>query len=158
MGLSIVVENLSGKRVGIAALRARLRAAAGEEGIVAGDWRVSIVDDAAMRRLHRQTMQIGTTTDVLTFDLRETGPGKGLDLDTVLCRDVAARVAVERKHTILDELTLYAVHSLLHVCGYDDLQEKKAARMHRREDEILRAIGVGNVYASNRQPQKSRRG
>jgi probable rRNA maturation factor len=36
-----------------------------------------------------------------------------------------------------DELALYIVHGLLHLCGYDDSTEELAEAMHRREDEIL---------------------
>jgi hypothetical protein len=50
------------------------------------------------------------------------------------------------RHSLRNELLLYAIHSLLHVQGYDDVKAQDAAEMHRREDEILLRLGVGAVY------------
>jgi probable rRNA maturation factor len=91
-------------------------------------------------------MNLGDTTDVLTFDLSDGSGAGDLELDTVLCADEAARRAKELAHPLKVELLLYAVHSLLHVRGYDDIRPADAARMHRREDEILLRLGVGAVY------------
>jgi probable rRNA maturation factor len=95
------------------------------------------------------------TTDVLTFDLRDRKPprdreGVALELETVVCIDEARRRAAELNHPVRHELLLYCVHSLLHVQGYDDKSPAAARRMHAREDELLRAIGVGPVYSGGR--------
>jgi probable rRNA maturation factor len=114
-------------------------------------WTITIVGDGAMAELHARTMDLPTTTDVLTFDMRdETGgtrEGAAVELDTVVCADEARRRAEEMGHGVREELLLYAVHSLLHVQGYDDVTAAKARRMHKREDELLEALGVGAVYA-----------
>ena len=121
-------------------------------GISRGQWAISLVRDRAMAQLHQQTMQLPTTTDVLTFNLSDctsTNPRAArflLDLDTVICVDEARRQAVARGHTPEEEILLYAIHSLLHVCGYDDLTPPDATRMHRREDALLKELGVGTVY------------
>ncbi len=117
------------------------------------EWAVSVVGDRAMRELHGRTMGDSSTTDVLTFDLREaaaikrTKEGVAVELDTVVCADEALRRAKEMGHSLREELLLYAVHSLLHVQGHDDVTVRAAARMHRREDEVLIGLGVGPVYS-----------
>ena len=125
-----------------------------------GNWSISLMKDAAMRRLHQQVMDDPRTTDVLTFDLRDAGlrktrSGKELDLDTVICVDEARRRADELDVALHDEVLLYAVHSLLHVSGYDDVTPTKAGRMHRREDELLVRLGVGVVYARSGQGRQA---
>jgi hypothetical protein len=45
------------------------------------------------------------------------------------------------------ELVLYAVHGLLHLCGYDDLTEEGAAAMRRREGELLAAEGLSHPFS-----------
>jgi probable rRNA maturation factor len=125
-----------------------------------GAWTVKIVRDAEMVRQHRQTMNIAGTTDVLTFDMRDNSEVKNpktkdreaaaIELETLVCIDEARRRAQELGHTLRKELLLYCVHSLLHVQGYDDVTKAKAALMHQREDEILRAIGVGPVYGTEK--------
>ena len=117
------------------------------------EWSITIVNDKEMTALHARTMNLATTTDVLTFDLRDdasaTKEGVEVELDTVLCRDEAARRAKELAHPLRQELLLYAIHSLLHVQGYNDLKKSDAAQMHRREDTLLIALGVGPVYGKN---------
>jgi probable rRNA maturation factor len=118
--------------------------------VVHGYWSVSIIRDAEMAALHARTMDIPTTTDVLTFDLRDGKPksreGSPLDLDTVICVDEARRRAKELGHGVDDEILLYALHSLLHVRGYDDTTAAEFKRMHAREDELLAQIGIGPVF------------
>ena len=65
--------------------------------------------------------------------------------------DEARRQAELRGHGVAQELALYIVHGILHCTGYDDHEEAGAfgsIAMHRREDEILSAIGAGVVYAA----------
>jgi probable rRNA maturation factor len=114
-----------------------------------GSWSVNLVDDAAMIELHDRTMDMPTTTDVLTFDLRTQNgdaPSLALDLDTVICIDEAVRRSDELGHPLLHEVLLYAIHSLLHVWGFDDRTDAQARKIHRKEDELLVALGVGAVY------------
>jgi probable rRNA maturation factor len=163
---TITLENLSGKPIRTAPLHPFLLAALKLQKIRTGNWTLTLVTNRAMAALHKKTMAIPTTTDVLTFDLRPSllksqisnlkslKLGGGLDLDTVISADVAAREAKLRHHPLAHEILLYAIHSLLHVTGHDDLTEADAARMHAREDHILRALGLPPVYAV---PQKTSR-
>ena len=148
-GIEITVTNQTRTRVDAAWLRRMLRKVFALLKIRDGVWTITIVEDAEMAKLHQRTMRLGTTTDVLTFDLRESGVGSRnseVELDTVICADEAARRAGELGHAVRNEVLLYAIHSLLHVRGYDDLTELDAAAMHQREDELLVALGVGVVY------------
>jgi probable rRNA maturation factor len=111
----------------------------------AGVITIALVDDAEMRRLHRQHMNLDSTTDVLTFDLRETKTA-ALEADLVLCVDEATRQARRRGHAVRHELLLYAIHGLLHLLGYDDHRAADAKRMHAREDELLTKLGFGAVF------------
>jgi len=113
-----------------------------------GDVRVNCVDDARMASAHWQFSKVEGTTDVLTFDLRDGAFGP-LDADILVCVDQAARRAAEFGHPLSHELVLYAVHGVLHCLGEDDHDDAAAARMHRREDEVLEAIGLGRVFAGS---------
>ncbi len=138
-------------RVGAAGwMGGMLRRVLRELGVKDCRWTITIVGDRDMKALHRRTMGLETTTDVLTFDMRDDArrdrEGTAVELDTVLCADEARRRAAEGGHRVREELLLYAVHSLLHVQGYDDVTPAKARRMHLREDALLEAIGVGAVF------------
>ena len=69
----------------------------------------------------------------------------------MICADEARRQARTRGHGPAEELALYIVHGVLHCTGYDDHEDAGdlgAIAMHKREDEILSAIGAGVVYAA----------
>lgn len=121
-------------------------------------WNILFVHDARMKELHRIHLNDPTTTDVLTFDMRDDAKGRNeVQLETVLCLNEARRQARAHGHTVIEELVLYAVHSLLHVCGFDDTTPEQAARMHQREDELLSAIGIGPVYHKIRAAGQNRK-
>lgn len=131
-----------------ASVRRRLAEAAAADRLH-GELSVMVVGDARMKRLHGEWMDLWTTTDCLTYDLSGLPPGRRrrVEGEVVVCMDVARREAARRGHAPADELLLYALHGLLHLAGEDDLEPAAARRMHAREDRLLRAIGVGAVYA-----------
>lgn len=126
------------------------------EGICVAQIALAIVADEEMAQLHEQYTGVAGTTDVLTFDLRESGqdaPGAtALDADIILCLDEAARQASERGHPLRHEMLLYAVHGLMHLLGEDDHDEKAYQHMHAREDALLERLGVGRVFSSEPKP------
>lgn len=104
---------------------------------------LSVVDDSTMAGLHFSHSGIEGATDVLTFDLRDDPTG-ALDVEIVVCLDEARRQASDR--CVERELLLYLLHGVLHCIGFDDHDPGDFDLMHAREDEILRAIGVGSVF------------
>jgi len=137
----------------------------------AGEVRVRIVGDAEMASAHEEFAGVPGTTDVLTFDLVDPEAARpprvdvdagrldfasisyGLDTDILACLEVAERqVATSEAEmggsaSLERELLLYVVHGVLHCLGMDDHDDVAAAAMHRVEDVVLTAIGVGPVYS-----------
>lgn len=122
-------------------------------GVRSGSLSVTLIDDATMQRLHAEHCDDPTTTDVLTFDLRDEAaiatPGESIshiDGDLVICRDEARRQAAARGHDTREELLLYAVHGLMHLLGEDDHDEADYQKMHEREDDLLTRLGLGPLF------------
>jgi len=111
-----------------------------------GEVRARIIGDREMADLHARTLGDPATTDVLTFDLAGE-PSAPLDVDLALCADEARRQASARGGAVEHELLLYLVHGALHCMGFDDRDDAGARAMHQKEDEVLRAVGVGPVFA-----------
>jgi len=107
--------------------------------------RLRIVGDEEMTTLHAAHTGDATTTDVLTFDLRDATDAP-LDADVVLCVDEALRQATRRGRSVERELLLYALHGALHCLGCDDHDEEAYEAMHALEDAILEAVGVGATF------------
>ncbi len=140
--------------VDVRSIRLLLQEVCERMDIADGAWTIRILSNAKMRRLHRQFLDIDTSTDVLTFDLSHSlhppHPSDGkLLLDTAIGIDVAARQSRSRAVPIRHEVLLYAIHSLLHVQGYNDRTPAAAKRMHGREDALLTELGIGPVYHAN---------
>jgi probable rRNA maturation factor len=101
---------------------------------------IALVNDATMSRLHVQHMNIPGPTDVLTFPL-DAHSG-----EIVICVPEARRRCKTSGIPLQNELLLYAIHGMLHLCGFDDRTESGFKKMHRKEDEILTKLGVGPVF------------
>jgi probable rRNA maturation factor len=108
---------------------------------------VALVGDGRMSELHEQFMSIAGPTDVLTFPLETNGSGRVTEGDVVICVTEARRRCREHGVSLEHELLLYALHGMLHLCGYDDRTQRAYAKMHRTEDEILKRLGIGPVFA-----------
>jgi probable rRNA maturation factor len=111
------------------------------------EFSLALVGDHMMADLHEQFMDVPGTTDVLTFELDHDARGRVTAGEVVVCVPYAIREARRRGVPARDELLLYALHGMLHLCGYDDRTDRDFATMHRREDEILNQLGVGPVFA-----------
>lgn len=101
-----------------------------------------LVDDRKMAALHREYMNIGGTTDVITFDLSESpkGPMEG---EIYICVPQAKRQANEYGVPLYFEAARLAIHGVLHLAGYDDDTPARRERMHLLEDRILQPMRPG---------------
>jgi probable rRNA maturation factor len=107
---------------------------------------VALVGDRRMAGLHERFMNVPGPTDVLTFELDHDRRGRVTAGEVVVCVPYAMRQCRRSGVRPRDELLLYAVHGMLHLCGYDDRTDRDFAAMHRREDDILKRLGVGAVF------------
>ncbi len=111
---------------------------------------VSLVfcDDRAIRRLNRKWRGVDAPTDVLSFpqltedDLQGPVIRPVLLGDIVLSLESAARQAEEYGHSLEREILYLFTHGLLHLLGYDHLEEDERQRMRVREEEIMAAAGA----------------
>ena len=118
---------------------------------------VLVTSDAEIRELNREARQVDKPTDVLSFpafDLRpgelpgpeDADPGTGLVPlgDMMISMEHVAAQAKEYGHSARRELAYLTVHSVLHLLGYDHLDEgPMKAQMREREEVILAELGIG---------------
>lgn len=131
-------------------LRKHLRAAHGILKPPLAELSVALVGDKEMSRLHERFMGIPGPTDVLTFPLDEDDAGDVTAGEVVVCVPEAKRRSRDEGTSHRDEVLLYALHGLLHLCGYDDRTTRAFNRMHKKEDELLAALGVGAVFKAKK--------
>jgi probable rRNA maturation factor len=107
---------------------------------------VALVGDAEMSALHERFLGIAGPTDVLTFPLEQDESGCDIAGEVVVCVPEARRQAKLNGNSARQELLLYALHGMLHLSGFGDRTPLEFRKMHRKEDEILRQLGVGPVF------------
>lgn len=117
---------------------------------------VLLTNDAHIHELNREQRGIDRPTDVLSFpafDLQpgtlpepaDADPGSGLVPlgDMVVSLERAAAQAKEYGHSNRRELAYLTVHSVLHLLGYDHLDEgPQKAQMRAKEEEILEKLDI----------------
>ncbi|SBV95792.1 putative rRNA maturation factor [uncultured Eubacteriales bacterium] len=131
---------------------------AAEEVTVSCEVDVLFTDDAGIREINADQRSVDAPTDVLSFPMFEFVPGEPprgetaeLDPDTgllplgdmVLSVERAEAQGAEYGHGARRELAYLAVHSVLHLLGYDHMDDgPQKAQMRAREEEILNALGI----------------
>ena len=112
-----------------------------DEAVSSGSVSVAIVDDDAIRRLHRKYLNIDEPTDVLSFVL-ERRP-EYVEGEVVASAQTARSAAGEYDWSPQDELLLYVIHGVLHLVGYDDVADDDRQRMRSRERYYLDKAAEG---------------
>lgn len=117
---------------------------------------VLVTSDEEIHQLNREARQVDRATDVLSFpafDLKpgelpgpeDADPGTGLVPlgDMMISMEHVAAQAKEYGHSNRRELGYLVVHSVLHLLGYDHLDEgPMKAQMREREESILSELGI----------------
>jgi len=125
-----------------AACRRAAEAVLGDRKVV-----VALVDDKTIAEVHGRFLDDPTPTDVISFPHGEI----------VVSAETAAREARSRGIAPLDELLLYVVHGSLHLNGHNDKNPKSSAKMRAAERQVLKKLGLGDVFAVRAQKSKARR-
>ena len=141
----------------IAFLRRVVRTALAVEGVdFPCEVDILVTSDAEIHALNREARQVDRPTDVLSFpafDLKpgelpgpeDADPGSGLVPlgDMMISMERVAAQAKEYGHSNRRELAYLTVHSVLHLLGYDHVDEgPMKAQMRAREEAILEELGI----------------
>ena len=138
-------------------IRKAIRTALAAEGVdFPCEVDVLVTSDEEIHQLNREARKVDRATDVLSFpafDLRpgelpgpgDADPGTGLVPlgDMMISLERVAAQAKEYGHSNRRELGYLVVHSVLHLLGYDHVDEgPMKARMRESEEVILAELGL----------------
>lgn len=125
-------------------------------------------DDASIREINREQRNIDRSTDVLSFpmiefeqpadfdgfdergDLFDPESGELLLGDIVISLDHMAAQAEEYGHSRTRELAFLIAHSMLHLLGYDHMEDAERLEMEGKQEAVLKACGYLRVPQSDR--------
>ena len=138
-----------------ALIRKAIRTALAAEGMrLPCEVDVRVTSDEGIRQINRDTREVDRPTDVLSFPMFELSPGElpgGEDADPgtglvplgdmVISLERVRAQAKEFGHSNRRELAYLVVHSVLHLLGYDHLDEgPQKAQMRAREEAIMKEL------------------
>lgn len=118
------------------------------EFIEAAEVSMVLVDDIRMAELNQHYRQIAGTTDVLSFPMLE-GDEQPEVVDEFLLGDIvismprALEQARECGHSLDEEMAFLAVHSMLHLLGYDhESSDDEELLMYSKQKIVMESLGI----------------
>ena len=124
---------------------------------------VTLTDNKGIREINREFRQIDAETDVLSFPMVQYPSPSDFDIledDSLICEyfnpetgelllgDIIISVekvieqAEKYGHTVTRELAFLVAHSMLHLFGYDHMEEQERLLMEGRQRMILDELGI----------------
>lgn len=108
---------------------------------------LTMVSPEEIRELNRDYRNVDSVTDVLSFpqfEGKEDLPEEGEIClgDVVICEDKVREQAAEYGHSYEREFTYLFVHSLLHLLGYDHMNDEEKAVMRNKEEEVMNRLDL----------------
>lgn len=122
---------------------------------------VLLTDDEGIRRYNKMYRDLDKSTDVLSFpnldfdrpadfervseheaDYFDPESGELLLGDIMISVDHVKRQAEEYGHSQLREFAFLVAHSMLHLCGYDHMEQEEAALMEQKQSASLKRLGI----------------
>ena len=99
-----------------------------------------ILSDRKMRALNNQYRQKDKSTDVLSFNIDQPEDDCDVFGEIYISDNIARKQAREYNTTLTKEYARLFVHGLLHLLGYDHIEENDARVMRRMENSFMKKI------------------
>ncbi|MBQ7521699.1 MAG: rRNA maturation RNase YbeY [Clostridia bacterium] len=119
----------------------------GFEGIA--EISVTFVDNNEIHSLNKQYRNKDSATDVLSFPMGENGvydidPKTGAQIlgDVVISMEKAVEQAQRYGHSLQREVGYLTAHSVLHLLGYDHIDNMERVRMREKEEKVMSLLGL----------------
>jgi probable rRNA maturation factor len=106
---------------------------------------IHFVDEKRICRLHAEFFDDPSPTDCISFPIDPPGDKMGILGEVFVCPATALKYARENQLDPYDETTLYLIHGLLHLVGYDDLEEDDKKAMRKAEGMCLDAVKAKKI-------------
>lgn len=111
---------------------------------------IRIVDSEESQQLNSEYRGKDKPTNVLSFPF-EVPDGIELDLlgDLVICAEVVSQEAEEQKKPLFNHWAHMVVHGVLHLLGFDHINDDEAEEMEALETKILASLNIPDPYLIN---------
>ena len=108
---------------------------------------IRLVDESESAELNGQYRGKSGPTNVLSFPFE---PPAGITVplagDLIICAPVVENEASEQQKTVTEHWAHMVVHGMLHLQGYDHIEDDEAEAMEALEIQLLERLGFCNPY------------
>ena len=118
-------------------------------GVPTAEVSITLTNNAHIHELNRRYRQIDRPTDVLSFALNEGiepeivgGPAINVLGDIIISVERAEQQASEYGHSVRREMAFLTVHGMLHLLGYDHIEEADRLEMEREQKYVMEQLGI----------------
>ena len=118
-------------------------------GVENGEVSVTLTNNDYLHQLNRKYRQIDRPTDVLSFALNESeepdienGPDINVLGDIILSVERAEEQAADYGHSLRREIAFLTVHGMLHLLGYDHMEEADRLEMEKEQRYVMEQLGI----------------
>jgi probable rRNA maturation factor len=115
------------------------------ENVDNAEFNIIFVSSDKIHEINKEYRGVDRVTDVISFALEDN---EEIELDhrvlgdIYICVERAHEQAIEYGHSFLREICFLSVHGLLHLLGYDHMEEKDEKIMFGKQEEILNNYGI----------------
>ncbi len=121
---------------------------------------VTIVDSEEIRSINKEFRNIDSATDVLSFPMADYPAPAEFDFleecddcfnpetgelllgDIILCAEKILEQAEKYGHSVVRELAFLTAHSMLHLMGYDHMEEAERIIMEDKQKGLMTLLGI----------------
>lgn len=117
---------------------------------------IHFVTSRKISKLHADFFDDPTTTDCITFPIgSEDGTRYKVLGEVFICPKTAIEYGKKNKKDPYEETSLYVVHGILHLLGYDDIDPKDRKQMRKKEKECMTYLKNEGALLSKKRLSKT---
>lgn len=110
---------------------------------------ITFTDNEHIHEINREYRKVDRPTDVISFALNE-GDEPNIEGeipvnmlgDIIISVEKAIEQAGDYGHSIRREIAFLTVHGMLHLLGYDHIEEADRVEMRKEEDFVMEQLGI----------------
>ncbi len=118
-------------------------------GVENGEVSVTLTNNEYIHQLNKQYRGIDRPTDVLSFALNESeepeiedGPDVNVLGDLIISVERPQELAADYGHSVRREVAFLTVHGMLHLLGYDHMEEADRLEMEAEQRFVMEKLGI----------------
>ena len=108
---------------------------------------IHFVDTPTICKLHQDFFDDPSTTDCISFPMDDSDEdGYRVLGDVFVCPETALDYVKTHSGDVYHEVTLYTVHGLLHLLGFDDIDDEDRQEMRNEEARFLQFVNEKKLW------------